>query len=241
MAEKNTYKTVSTWIMCILISIALMYTVLITSFEIGAYSDFDYYEGLYEKYNVVEPLQMEMKDVMDVTEQMMAYLRGDRETLIIDTIVNGEEREFFNEREISHMEDVRDMFVGGLEQRLTCVVGIIVFMGVLILGKFNWKTTLPKAFVGTMIAFLLIGGIVGVLFATNFNYWFTVFHTIFFEGDTWLFDPNTSLMINMLPEGFFYDMTARIVIIFISGMAILSVGAIILLKKLGNSINTTYK
>ncbi len=231
MAENKVYKSIATWGMCILISIALMYTVLISSFEIGAYSDFDYYEGLYEKYNVTESLQMEMEDVMAVTEEMMDYLRGDRETLIIDTIVDGKEQEFFNEREISHMEDVRDMFVGGLEQRLTCVVVIVVFMAILILGKFKWKRILPKAFVITMVAFLIIGGIIGILFATNFNYWFTVFHTIFFEGDTWLFNPDTSLMINMLPEGFFYDMTARIVIIFVSWMAILSIGAIILLKK----------
>ena len=39
----------------------------------------------YEKYNVTEDLEMEMDDVMDVTEEMMAYLRGDREDLVVWT------------------------------------------------------------------------------------------------------------------------------------------------------------
>ena len=64
------------------------------------------------KYNVLEDLNMEMPDVMYVTKEMMSFLRGDRENLIVETKVNGETREFFNEDEISHMEDVKKLFVG---------------------------------------------------------------------------------------------------------------------------------
>ena len=51
-----------------------------------------------------------MDDVMDVTEEMMAYLRGDREDLVVWTTVNGEKQEFFNDREKAHMVDVQNLF-----------------------------------------------------------------------------------------------------------------------------------
>ena len=68
-----------------------------------------YYEREYSKYNVTEDVHMEMDDLLDVTKEMMAYLRGDREDLHVPTIVDGQPREFFNDREIAHMEDVRGL------------------------------------------------------------------------------------------------------------------------------------
>ena len=55
--------------------LSVIVILLISGFEIGIYSDFGWYEKEYEKYNVTEDLEMKMDDVMDVTEEMMAYLR----------------------------------------------------------------------------------------------------------------------------------------------------------------------
>ena len=97
-----------------LAGIAMLIILLISSFEIGAYSDYGWYQKEYEKYNVLVDLEMEMPEVMRVTKEMMSYLRGNRADLVVDTIVDGEEREFFNDREKAHMIDVKNLFVGGL-------------------------------------------------------------------------------------------------------------------------------
>ena len=73
---------------------ALIVILLISSFEIAAYSDFGWYEKEYEKYGVLSDLEMEMEDAMGVTREMMAYLRGNRKDLVVETTVAGEEREF---------------------------------------------------------------------------------------------------------------------------------------------------
>ncbi len=218
-SKENQEKLVAiTWICCVLISLAIIYVLLITSFEIVAYGNMDYYEKEYEKYNVADNLNMEMEDIMYVTEEMMDYLRGDRDNLIVDTIVNGEERAFFNESEISHMEDVQELFIAGINGRRICTGVILGLLLILVLLKKKFFVIFTKAFRYTTIAVVLVAGIVGGLFATDFYKYFEIFHKIFFEGDTWLFDPNTSLMINMLPEGLFYDMTLRIVMIFLGSM-----------------------
>ena len=42
---------------------------LLSAFEIAAYSDFGFYQKEYEKYEIQETLPMEMDDIMDVTER----------------------------------------------------------------------------------------------------------------------------------------------------------------------------
>ncbi len=227
MEKREENYRIFTWLICIVISLAVIYTILISSFEIVAYGSMDYYQKEYEKYDVAEALNMEMEDIMYVTEEMMSFLRGDREDLVVETVVGGVEQEFFNESEISHMVDVQKLFMGGLDGRLFCITLFVALYFVLFFLKMDWQYIMPRAFQGTTAVFVVIAGILGGLFATDFYKYFEIFHKIFFEGDTWLFDPNTSLMINMLPEGLFYDMTQRIVAVFLIILGIVFVISVV--------------
>ena len=70
--------------------ILLIVALLITSFQIAIYGDSEYkfYEKEYEKYEVLDSLNMEMEDVMDVTDKMMAYLIGEYPELSVVTMVD---------------------------------------------------------------------------------------------------------------------------------------------------------
>ena len=68
---------------------------LITSVEAVAYWTPHYYENEYTRYQVADDVHMEMDDLLYVTDEMMAYLRGSRDDLNIDTVVDGTPREFF--------------------------------------------------------------------------------------------------------------------------------------------------
>lgn len=239
--EKNI--TILTWIGCVIISIAMIYVVLISACEFAIYSDMDIYQEEYEKYGVLENLDMEMDDVMYVTEEMMLFLYSKRADLVIDTVVGGEPREFFNESEISHMEDVRVLFAQGVFTRTVCIIMIIVLLlFIMKCNKRRWKEILSKAYIRTSIMLAVVVGIIGALFVIDFNKYFTIFHHIFFVGDTWIFDPRESLMINMLPEGLFYDMALRIVVVFFVFMFItLLVACVARILEKKKKINTTYK
>ena len=80
----------------ILCTFSLILVLLISSFEWAVYGDMGYFEREYRKYDVLEDVRMEMDDLMEVTREMMDYLRGDREDLHIQTTIAGESREFFN-------------------------------------------------------------------------------------------------------------------------------------------------
>lgn len=223
----------------------LIIAILITSFQVAIYGDPEYkfYEKEYRKYQVTESLQMEMDDVMDVTEKMMDYLIGRREELSVETTVNGETMDFFNEQDRLHMADVKNLFLGGLALRWW-LLGIFVLLILILIFplKADWKRILPKAYFISLGIFLVLTILLGCLFASDFTKYFTIFHEIFFTNDLWLFDPATDLMIRMLPEGFFYDMVIRIGMYFLVGLVIFAI-IFAFIGKVGrrNKIRKTYK
>lgn len=224
----------------ILFSFCLIVTLLITSVEAVTYWTPDYYEREYSKYNVTEDVHMEMDDLLDVTKEMMAYLRGNREDLHVPTIVDGQPREFFNDREIAHMEDVQGLFIGGLWLRR---IGILITLCFASLAYF-WghksaertaalKRLIPKSLcIGTGAVFAVALVLIGII-STDFTKYFIVFHKIFFNNDLWILDPRTDMLINIVPEGFFFDTAARIAMVFAGIVMVFFVGNLVLYKRAG--------
>lgn len=211
------------WCAGIILGFSIIAALLITSFEIAMYSDFDVYRQEYEKYDVLSDLDMTMDDVMYVTHEMMDYLRGEGDTLSVITTVEGKEQDFFNEQDRFHMGEVRNLFIGGLNIRIGACVAAVVCILFLIITRADIKKILPRSYwiaLGVTGAAVLLIGIAAVV---NFNTVFVQFHHIFFDNDLWIFDPAEDYMIRMLPEGLFYDMVMRIGAIFVvSLMAVLA-------------------
>ena len=195
----------------ILCGFALMIILLITSIEAVTYWTPGYYEKEYAKYGVLNDVHMEMDDLLDVTDEMMAYLRGSREDLHVPTIVDGQPREFFNDREIAHMEDVRGLFLGGLALRRICLVVCVVML------------LFKMICIGSALFFAVLAVLAGII-STDFNQYFIMFHHIFFNNDLWMLNPDTDLLINIVPEPFFMDTAARIAMTY--GVSVLTVFAI---------------
>ena len=185
------------------------------------YSDFGVYEREYEKYDVLDDLGMTMEDTMHVTREMMAYLRGDRDVLSVETTVEGRQQDFFNEQDRFHMAEVRDLFIGGLDLRLGACAAAVLCILILIFLRADWRKIVPRSY---WIVLAVIGVLLAVFAAAaviDFNAVFVGFHHIFFDNDLWLFDPAEDYMIRMLPEGLFADMVVRIGVLFAGGMIVL--------------------
>lgn len=206
---------------------ALMIVLLITSIEAVTYWTPDYYKNEYEKYQVLDQIHMEMDDLLDVTEEMMQFLRGNREDLHITTTIDGQEREFFNEREIAHMNDVQGLFLKAIALRRICIALIALSLVLLMFTKARLHHILPRMICTGAILFFITLALLGGLISTNFSKYFVIFHKIFFDNDLWLLDPNTDLLINIVPEPFFVDTAVRIAITY--GLSVLAVFAICLL------------
>ena len=77
-------------------ALALLFTVLITSFEAVCYWTPGLYDREFRKYNVPFLLEYWKGDRMDydgintVIDETMLYLRGERENLIVEVPINGQ-------------------------------------------------------------------------------------------------------------------------------------------------------
>lgn len=212
------------YILGMVCAFALMITLFITSIEAVVYWTPGYFEAEYTKYQVTEAVQMEMDDLLEVTDEMMAYLRGNRDDLHVPTIVGGQPREFFNQREIAHMEDVRGLFLAAIVIRRICLAVAAACIGLMLALKTDIRRVLPRAICGgTLLFFAILAALAGII-STDFTKYFIVFHKIFFNNDLWMLDPSTDLLINIVPEPFFVDTAARIGLTF--GLSVVIVFAL---------------
>lgn len=211
MTQKKTYLS---WLLGLICAFSLMIVFLITSVEAVAYWTPHYYENEYTRYQVADDVHMEMDDLLYVTDEMMAYLRGSRDDLNIDTVVDGTPREFFNAREKAHMADVRNLFLGGLALRRLCLFLAAASVALLAFLKVPLKHLLPRMLCAGTVLFLGVTALLAGIISTDFTKYFIIFHKIFFTNDLWQLDPQTDLLINIVPEPFFMDTAARIGITF---------------------------
>lgn len=219
----------------IIFSFCLMIVLLFTSVEAAVYWIPGYFQKEYAKYNVTEAVSMNMDDLLDVTDQMMAYLKGKRDNLHVPTTMGGVEREFFNTREIAHMEDVRGLFLGGIAMRRGCIMIMALCLILLFLLKTKFKNTFPRAVLWGSGLFLPGSAATAFIISTDFNRYFILFHKMFFHNDLWMLDPSTDMLINIVPEGFFSDTVFLIgSIFFISILFVIGI-CLFLIHKYGKN------
>ena len=224
------------WSAGIILSLALLFIVFITSFQVAMYGDMDWYRRAYERYDVLSQVDMTMDDLMFVTEEMMEYLINNREELVVYTTIGGEYKDFFGPQERFHMWEVQVLFLGGLELRYISIIILLASLVVLLWTKANLKRILPRSFWITLGGFTATTITLALIFYFNFSRAFVIFHEIFFDNDYWIFNPRYSYMIRVLPERLFYDMIMRVLGIF--GISVLILLAIsILLNRYWNKKN----
>lgn len=124
----------------------------------------------------------------------------------------------FNEREIRHMRDV-NVLIQKVRWALWIAWAVLAGEAVLLLVAGERRALFRALWTGSMtslVAFAALGLFIGV----GFNVFFTAFHRVFFEGDTWLFLYSDTL-IRIYPTKFWFDVS-----LYLAGMTLAELGLI---------------
>lgn len=208
----------------IVFSLTLFLILFFTSVESVVYN-LPYYKWHYVNRQIDQDTGMSIDELMIVTRNMVDYLKDDRDTLKMQAVINGQIEEVFGDREQYHMVDVKNMAVG-----IHIIRNVGFLMVILLIISMLWKNkrlfikmmgSVKYVFMATTAMILVIGG----LLLIDFNKYFTIFHEIFFSNDLWLLDPETDILINMVPEIFFFTTAMLVVVIFAIFTATTIVGA----------------
>lgn len=195
-------------ILLVLLVISLSLSCLLIAAEVNIFNIKHYVES-FEKHNIYEITGKSFYELVSITENLFTYLKGDAGDEILEPD--------FNQREILHMRDVQVLFrYGFILKYIGIILSIIIIIYFVKVGE---KNLVGKwIYKGLFINWILIG-LLGIMIYFDFSKYFTYFHYIFFTNDLWLLDPETDLLIQMLPEEFFNSMAISIGLSFLGFVA----------------------
>lgn len=206
-------------------SAALIAAALILSIEMFALSP-EFYKSEYNKLDTAQSIGMSETELSVVTENLIDYTSGARETLDMQAEIKSQTREVFNKREKDHMVDVKALYLGARDVRSVCLIcAAVMLAAALILGGNEALRLICRSFLRVSGVFVLIIAALAIYAAVDFTGFWVSFHHLFFTNDLWQLDPRTDVLIMMVPQQFFSDLVARIIIRFVSIFAGLNIAA----------------
>jgi integral membrane protein (TIGR01906 family) len=192
------------YFLLILLIVNVSIFALVMAIERSAY-DLDYYMDSYEKNGVFEVTNKSYEELEKISKEIIGVLKGNSDV--------SELSPYFSPKEIAHMRDVQDLFnFAKILKFISAITSLIIILSYLRKDK----SKIMGKWLGIGLSFNYIFLIIlAVLVTTNFNKYFIIFHELFFDNDLWLLDPNTDLLIQIMPEAFFTDILVIILFRFV--------------------------
>ena len=190
---------------------------LCISLEIITFSDW-VYEYNWTRNQISQNTGLKIDQLNEVSDQIKGYFKDDQEKLEILLQQPGRQVfSLFNQKEIDHMIDVKNLIQSALLfERIGLVLLLVFFIFFLFregskIFYENFKRIILGSFlIWSILLFLIIFGMI-----VDFNYTFTLFHKIMFTNDLWILDPNADFLIMIFPQRFFLEISAAIIILFL--------------------------
>ena len=175
------------WLIALAMPIVLVMTV-VRLFTLPWYPAWEYAKPGFSK----DPLGMSDTERLRLARESIRFLNVQRGSGLLDDLTFSDGTAAFNTREISHMDDVKLVY-----DRMTVValfalvIALASVWGLMRIG--NTGAIWGAVSDGSLITLCLLVGS-GIWMLVCFDAFFTAFHGIFFEGDTWLFAYSDTLI-----------------------------------------------
>ena len=187
-------------IFAFLISLSIILCILLYSIDFMA-KDISYYNNFHTEYKIDEESGLSKDWIESASKSLVEFIKnGDKEVL----------KNHFNEKEISHMEDVYKLFK---LDRIVYIILFIISFTVLLYKTFKndnlFLKYIKKYILIAYLSVISFLGVCSVFFSDSFIY----FHKLFFNNDLWLLDYKTDLMIRILAEEFFFVLFLNVLVI----------------------------
>lgn len=177
------------------------------------------------KYNIAATLHMSPEDVSRAAHSMIDYVRGDIEDAQILVSVDGETTNFFTEKELLHLVDVRALVKSFMTFKIVCLVVFMIGLGICI-----WRKELKALCVGVWIAWgllLILSVAVGIMAYIDVDLVINGFHEIFFDNDLWILSYRQHRSLYMFQDCMYIDFLlsiAKVLGIILFGSVAVSIG-----------------
>ena len=172
-----------------------------------------------------------------LAEVCVDYLASNADISLLGDLRLPDGNPAFNERELRHMVDVQAVY--GRIVTAGPVAGLVLAWGVVTLAAAaGTRRRAPAALLSGSLFTLGLLVAVGLYMVTSWDQFFTTFHRVFFEGDSWTF-PYSDTLIRLFPMQFWVDVAIVIVGVLIVGALVVGAIGSLWLQRLKSSLRTT--
>jgi len=173
------------------------------------------YDYGFNKYKIEKYTGIEYEQLQIAGQQIRDYFNNDEDKITISISLHGRMvSNLFNEKEILHMYDVKQLV--RMVYSIQLYSAIFILIGCLLISidaSSKWKITMPGYFMkGGWLTFSLVL-LVALLALVGFDRLFLYFHLVSFSNDLWILDPRHDYLIAMFPQRFFFDCTVAIAVL----------------------------
>jgi integral membrane protein (TIGR01906 family) len=195
------------WLSTLLFIVALPVFLVLTNVRIAASEPRVQRYG-FAQYDAATVTGISRIELDRAATDIARYFSDNRETLAIRVQREGEEVALFNPREVEHMRDVKTLMRLAFRVHEIAFVYLAVFVGLTVLWT---RERSLRRFAQISVA----GGVVTAALLTlaamamlvGFDQLFLQFHLLSFSNDFWQLDPATDRLVQMFPQGFWFDVS----------------------------------
>ncbi len=163
------------------------------------------YKYGFDKNEISQATGIDKLQLTNVAQHLIDYFNLKVNTAQIVVSNQGGEFNLFNERELVHLEDVRNLIqLDYWVQRGALVLLIICFLALFFGFNVGWQMIVKGLFWGSLVTIGLMT-IIALWALFGFERFFLLFHLVSFSNEYWILDPAKDYLIRLFPEGFFYD------------------------------------
>ena len=196
------------WILGTLVFLVAFPVALLTGNVRWLANDLSFYQRGYERQSSYQSTGIPKEELDRATREMISYFNSGGDFSSIQVRVGGRTFPLFNERDVVHLRDVRDLIQLTYRIQEVSLAYVVFFSAALVLRRsvrpLVARLAWPWMLGGVFTAALLL--VVGLGMLLDFDRMFLVFHLISFTNQFWVLDPATSYLIRMVPQGFFMEM-----------------------------------
>ena len=171
------------------------------------------------------PVTYDLATRVALHEATLAYVLSDDDGTPRDPTTQGP---LFDVDEQAHLTDVRGVFTA---VRVGALVALAMALAVVWSATRAGRAVVLRFARGASIVATVVVAAVAAIFAVAFEPAFLAFHYVFFPQGNFLFDPATSNLLALYPEQYWYSVTLRIGVTFITVMVVIAIVCTVLMRR----------
>ena len=197
----KTVRTIAKWLFIICLPLLLL-TVSVSS----AMNCRWLYQYGFNKYDISQVTGLAPAELEKAAEGLIQYFNSSEEYISLTVIKDGQAFTLFNEREVAHLKDVKELFRLAYKVLLGTGIYALIYVGV---ALFWWRDRrrLGWGLLGGGGLTLALMAALGIMIALDFDRFFLQFHLFSFANDFWMLNPAIDYLIMLFPQSFWFDAT----------------------------------